>query len=134
MEAIIQESGRQYKVQEGGTIEIDYREVEPGSPIEFGNVLYVGGAGEEGSARIGSPTVEGARVVGTVLGTVQGPKLVVTQFRRRKNSRSRVGHRCSQPSWPLSLPGAHRPSAGEDRQHSGLTPHDGSSSALAKVD
>lgn len=91
MEAIIKTSGRQFKVSEGMTIEVDYREADPGSSIEFPDVLYVGGEGAE--PRVGNPTLEGARVVGTIVGESKGPKLVVSQFRRRKNSRRRVGHR-----------------------------------------
>lgn len=91
MEAIFRDGGRQYKVQEGATVEVDYREVEPGSELEFADVLYLR---EEGTAaKIGSPSVAGARVLGTVLGHTKGPKLVVVHFRRRKNSKRRVGHR-----------------------------------------
>lgn len=91
MEAIFRDGGRQYKVQEGTTLEVDYREVQPGSDIEFSDVLYVKENGA--SAKIGTPSVEGARVVGKVVGHTRGPKLVVVHFRRRKNSRKRVGHR-----------------------------------------
>lgn len=91
MEAIISHSGRQFRVHEGETIDIDYRDAPPGSSIEFGDVLYVGGEGAE--PRVGAPTLGGVKVLGRVLGTVQGPKLIAAQFRRRKNSRRRVGHR-----------------------------------------
>lgn len=91
MEAIFRDGGRQYRVQQGETLEVDYREVEPGSTIEFNEVLFVGG--ESGSPKIGSPLVEGAKVVGKVLGAVKGKKLIIMHFRRRKNSRRRVGHR-----------------------------------------
>ena len=37
MEAIIRDSGRQFKVAEGQTIDIDYRDAEPGSEVEFGD-------------------------------------------------------------------------------------------------
>ena len=90
MEAIFRDGGRQYKVSEGGTIDLDFREVEAGATIEFGDVLYVG---EEGNSRVGSPLVDGAKVVGTVVGQIRGKKSLVVNFRRRKNSRSRVGHR-----------------------------------------
>ena len=91
MEAIIRDGGRQFRVEQGGRIEIDYRsDAEPGSAVEFGDVLYVNG---DGGARIGSPVISGARVVGKIIGTVQGPKLTVMKFRRRKNSKCRTGHR-----------------------------------------
>jgi large subunit ribosomal protein L21 len=91
MEAIIRHSGRQFKVKAGGTLKIDYREVEPGSTMEFTEVLYIG---EEGAApRIGKPTLPGAKVLGKVVGSLRGPKLIAVRFRRRKNTRRRVGHR-----------------------------------------
>ena len=93
MEAIISDSGRQFKVSEGSTIDVDYRELEPGSSIEFDKVLYLRGDGS--TPRLGQPFLEGAKVVGKVVGETQGPKLVVAHFRRRKNSRTRVGHRQS---------------------------------------
>jgi large subunit ribosomal protein L21 len=91
MEAIIRDGSRQFRVQEGLTIDVDYRDAEPGTDLEFGEVLYL--SGEGGLVHFGQPVVEGAKVVGKVLGTVKGPKLVVTQFRRRKDSRTRTGHR-----------------------------------------
>ncbi len=91
MEAIFRDGGKQYKVSEGATIEVELKEVEPGSTLEFSDVLFVGEDGKP--ARIGTPLVEGAKVVGTVVGEVRGPKLVIAYFQRRKNSRRRVGHR-----------------------------------------
>ncbi|HZN60394.1 MAG TPA: 50S ribosomal protein L21 [Planctomycetota bacterium] len=91
MEAIIRHSGRQFRVQKGSKIEVDQHALEPGSQIEFGEVLYIG---REGSAvSVGKPLIAGARVVGKVLGESRGPKLIAATFRRRKNSRRRVGHR-----------------------------------------
>ncbi len=93
MEAIIQSDGRQYKVVEGATVDVDYREeLKEGSSLEFSDVLYVT---KDGDSTVGTPTISGAKVVGTVVGHVRGPKLVVMNFRRRKNSRRRVGHRQS---------------------------------------
>ena len=91
MEAIFRDGGRQYRVQQGETLEVDYRELEAGSTIEFNEVLFVGG--DSGAPKVGSPLVEGAKVVGKVLGDVKGKKLIIMHFRRRKNSRRRVGHR-----------------------------------------
>ena len=91
MEAIIRDSGQQFRVTEGLTIEIDYREAEAGAPVEFGEVLMISGGGQD--LRVGQPLVDGAKVVGKVVAQVKGPKLRVTHFRRRKNSRTRKGHR-----------------------------------------
>jgi large subunit ribosomal protein L21 len=90
MYAIIQDSGRQLKVVEGQELDVDYRDAHAGDPISFDNVVAFSNGSE---LKIGSPTVSGAKVSASVIGTVQGPKLVVQKLRRRKNSRRRTGHR-----------------------------------------
>ena len=90
MEAVIRDGGRQYRVKEGDTLKVDYRPLEKGSTIEFDQVLYLSGDGEP---RVGTPTVEGAKVQGTVLGMVRDKKLVVATYRRRKGLHKSSGHR-----------------------------------------
>ena len=91
MYAIIEDSGRQYKVQQGDAIEVDLRPVEQGQEtIEFDRVLMVGGTDQP---KVGTPVVEGAKVVGQLAGEVKGPKLDVIKFRRRKGYRVKIGHR-----------------------------------------
>ena len=89
MYAIIAESGKQFKVEEGQQVSIDYREAHAGDKLTF-DVICV--SGDEGT-KIGSPNVEGASVEAEVVGVSQGPKLVVQKLRRRKNSRRKTGHR-----------------------------------------
>ncbi len=90
MYAIIVDGGRQYKVVEGQELEVDYRDLSAGSPLEFRKVL----AGSDGSSlRFGAPALEGAVVTAKVLGVFQGEKLVIQKFRRRKTYRRRTGHR-----------------------------------------
>ena len=90
MYAIIADGGRQYRVEEGQILEIDYREAAKGSEIKFDRVLAVSG---EGPIKLGSPIVDGAFVAAEVLGPTRGEKLVVQKFRRRKNYRRKNGHR-----------------------------------------
>ena len=93
MEAVIRDGGHQYRVSEGMTLDIQFRDMEPGAALEFPEVLFVGGEGVE--SKVGSPTVDGAKVVAKVVGPVKGEKVVVANFRRRKGSRTRTGHRQS---------------------------------------
>ena len=86
MYAIIKESGRQYKIQQGDVILVDSRELPEGSEIQFDKILFVDG-------KVGAPYVEGAKVTGVVKGNVLGEKIYVQKFKRRKNYRRRVGHR-----------------------------------------
>lgn len=90
MYAIIADGGRQYKVEEGQELEIDYREISTGEQLTFDQVLAV--SGEEG-LKLGQPTVDGACVTAEVLGPIKGEKIFVQKLRRRKNSRRRTGHR-----------------------------------------
>lgn len=90
MYAIIADGGRQYKVEEGQQLELDYRETSKGEKLKFEKILAV--SGKKGF-QLGQPTVAGASVTAEVLGVAQGDKLVVQKFRKRKNSRRKTGHR-----------------------------------------
>jgi len=91
MYAIVADGGRQYKVQEGQTLEIDFRELEADSEFTFDRVLAVSDG--ESNFQLGSPTVAGAIVTAKVVGDELGEKIYVQKFRRRKNSKRRTGHR-----------------------------------------
>jgi large subunit ribosomal protein L21 len=90
MYAIIEDGGRQYKVEEGQELELDYRQVPGGQPIAFERVLAIR---DDGGLKMGRPTLAGAVVTGEVLGPMQGPKLIIQKFRRRKTYRRKTGHR-----------------------------------------
>lgn len=90
MYAIIADGGRQYKVEEGQTLEIDYRELESGAELVFDRVLAIGD-GE--NFRLGRPTVSGATVTASVIGDTKGEKIYIQKFRRRKTTEKRTGHR-----------------------------------------
>ncbi len=89
MFAVFEDGSHQYRVQEGDVVELDYREAEPGTRLEFGQVLLYQNADD---LRIGQPLVEGARVIGDVVGQTS-VKLYIQHFRRRKNYRRLRGHR-----------------------------------------
>lgn len=89
MYAVFTDGSRQYRVSPGHEVAVDYRELEPGTSIEFPNVLlYSDGA----DLRIGQPLVEGMKVVAAV---VDHPsvKTRIQKFRRRKNYKRVTGHR-----------------------------------------
>jgi large subunit ribosomal protein L21 len=90
MYAVIQVGGRQYRVQEGQELEVDFRDVEPGEKLQFDQVLAIN---DDHELRTGTPTVPGAIVSASVVGAVLGDKIYIQKLRRRKNSRRRTGHR-----------------------------------------
>lgn len=89
MYAVFEDGSRQYRVQEGDVVNVDFRKVEVGSSIEFPRVLLVE---NNADAKIGQPTIQGARVVGEVV-DFPSTKVFIQKFRRRKNSRRFTGHR-----------------------------------------
>ena len=91
MYAIIEDSGRQYKVEPGTTLYVDLRELPEGQErIEFDRVLLLG-EGEQ--TRVGTPYVDGARVLGRFATEVKGDKIDVVKFKRRKGYHLKKGHR-----------------------------------------
>ena len=96
MYAVIEQGGKQYKVAEGDVIKIDLTDVAADQEaIELDKVLLVSD-GEK--VQIGTPYIDGAKVIARFESTagealVKGPKLYPTHFRRRKNSKRRIGHR-----------------------------------------
>jgi large subunit ribosomal protein L21 len=91
MYAIVSEGGRQYKVEEGQIINLDYRDLAAGETLTLDQVLLVGGEGA--TLKLGKPLVAGASVTAEVVGVKQGDKLYIQKMRRRKNFRRRTGHR-----------------------------------------
>jgi large subunit ribosomal protein L21 len=94
--AIIEQGGKQYKVAEGERLNIDLIDVAPDAKtIQLDKVLLVS---DGQNVKIGSPFVEGAKVIASFKTTageavVKGKKLYPMHFRRRKSSKKRVGHR-----------------------------------------
>jgi large subunit ribosomal protein L21 len=80
----------QYRVEEGQTVEIALLNAEPGSQVELGEVLLVGGGDR---ILVGAPLVSGAKVLAKVLGDVKGEKVVVFRYKNKKRYRRRTGHR-----------------------------------------
>jgi large subunit ribosomal protein L21 len=89
--AIIQTSGRQFRVEPGLVIEIAGHAHEKGTELAFERVLLVGR--DAGEIVAGAPFISGARVVGVVDGQDKGPKIRVFKKKRRKQYRRTKGHR-----------------------------------------
>ena len=90
MYAVVETSGKQYKVSAGEIVEVDKLPLEVGEKIELDRVLLVAD-GED--VRVGRPTVEGAKVCATVTDHVKGPKIIIFKFRPRQRYRRKKGHR-----------------------------------------
>ena len=89
MYAVVRTGGKQYKVAPEQRVRVEKLPGEVGDQIELEDVLMTGGD----AIKIGQPTVEGAKVVGTITDQGRGPKIVVFKLKRRKNYRRKQGHR-----------------------------------------
>ena len=92
MYAIIRSGGKQYRVAEGELVRVerDVLGLADQDKVTFNEVLMVGGD----QPKVGSPTVQGASVVATVLRESRGDKIIVFKKKRRKNHTKRKhGHR-----------------------------------------
>jgi large subunit ribosomal protein L21 len=80
MYAVVRTGSKQLRVAPGDVVAVERLEGAPGA------------------VRVGTPYVEGARVVGTIQGQDRGPKIKIFKYRRRKRYRLRKGHRQSYTS------------------------------------
>ena len=92
MYAVIRTGGKQYRVAPGDILKIEKLEGEPGSNIEFTEVLMV--AGENGeSLQIGTPIIANATVSAEIKCQTKGKKIIIFKSTRRKGYRKKTGHR-----------------------------------------
>lgn len=89
MYAVIKTGGKQVRVVEGQEIYVEKLDVEADDTYEFTEVLMVGGE----KPVIGTPVVEGAKVVAKVVKHGRGRKIIVFKYKVRKKYRKKQGHR-----------------------------------------
>jgi large subunit ribosomal protein L21 len=87
--AVIRTGGKQYVVAQGDTVTVEKLEGEPGSKVEFTEVLLVTGD----TPKVGKPTVAGAKVSGEIVEQGRGEKITTFKFKRRKRYHRKMGHR-----------------------------------------
>lgn len=86
-QAVIQTGGKQYVVKTGQ--ELDVELVGDSKKLSFEPLLVF----DEKTAKVGSPTVKGAKVTAEVLDTVKGEKVKVFKFKAKKRVKKLTGHR-----------------------------------------
>ena len=90
MYAVIKTGGKQYRVQQGDVIFVEKLNAQADEAVTFDEVLLVG---EGDQAKVGTPVVQGAKVLGKVLSQVKSRKIVVYKYKAKKNERKKQGHR-----------------------------------------
>lgn len=86
--AIIKSGGKQFRVEEGQQVRVPLMDQEVGSTVEL-DVLLLGGD----ESKVGTPTVDGARVAATVVDHGRDTKIIVFKKKRRKQYKRTKGHR-----------------------------------------
>lgn len=90
MYAIVNIAGQQFKVQNNDNLFVHRLDAEEGANVEFNEVLLVD---NDGSVKVGAPTVSGASVTAKVLMHQKGDKVLIFKKKRRKGYQKMNGHR-----------------------------------------
>jgi large subunit ribosomal protein L21 len=89
MYAVIHTGGKQYRVEQGQTLEVERLNVDPEKPLELRPVLLV-----DGDTVLAGPTqLEGASVTAKIVGEAKGEKIRGFTYKSKSNQRRRWGHR-----------------------------------------
>jgi large subunit ribosomal protein L21 len=88
--AIIETGGKQYKVAPGDMIDVGRLDVTEGSRVDLSKVLLIA---DGDKVTVGSPTIDGAKVVATSQGEGKGKKIIVLKYKPKVRYRKKTGHR-----------------------------------------
>jgi large subunit ribosomal protein L21 len=90
MYALIVTGGKQYKLAKGDSLKIESIPGDVGAIVEFDQVLMVANGD---NINVGTPFVNGAKVIGEIVSHGRKEKINIIKFRRRKHHLKRMGHR-----------------------------------------
>lgn len=90
MYAVVSTGGKQYRVSEGELCRVEKLNAEEGASVEIDKVLMIA---DDDNINIGTPYVEGGKVIATVKAHGRADKVEIMKFRRRKHHQKRTGHR-----------------------------------------
>ena len=90
MHAVIRTGGKQYRVTLGQQVRVDRLAGAAGDTVDLTDVLLLS---DEDSTTLGTPTVENAHVVASIVEQVRGRKILVFKYKSKKRYRKLRGHR-----------------------------------------
>jgi large subunit ribosomal protein L21 len=88
--AIVASGGKQFRVRTSQVINVELLQVEKGKDIELSPVLMIAD-GEE--VIIGTPAIEGAKVIATCIEQGKSRKIIVFRYKSKVRERRKTGHR-----------------------------------------
>ena len=90
MYALIEFAGKQFRVEEGGSIKVPYIDGKVGSKVTIEKILYL----DDGKNKmVGDPLVKGIIIDGKIESHGRERKVVVFKFKRRKGYQKKNTHR-----------------------------------------
>ena len=90
MYAIFKTGGKQYRVSEGDTIFVEKLQSNADDVIEFSDVILVN---KDDKITVGEPVIKKAKVTAKVLKNGKSKKITVFNYRPKKGSKRKMGHR-----------------------------------------
>ncbi|MDD3095964.1 MAG: 50S ribosomal protein L21 [Candidatus Neomarinimicrobiota bacterium] len=90
MYAIVEISGKQFKVSESNVLKVPLQNAEPNDKLQFKNVMLLD---NEGEVSVGTPFIKNALVTATVVEHGRDRKVIVFKKKRRKDYKVKRGHR-----------------------------------------
>lgn len=90
MFAVVKTGGKQYKVAQGDVVQVEKLDGAVGTKVQLGEVLMING---DGTAKIGTPFIAGAKIEAEIISQERGAKIIVFKKKRRQNYRRKKHHR-----------------------------------------
>ncbi len=88
--AVIATGGKQYLVAKGEKVQVEKLEGKAGDKVTFDQVLATI---SDKAYILGKPTVDGAKVEGTITKQGRGRKIEVLKYKPKSKYRKKIGHR-----------------------------------------
>lgn len=93
MYAVIETGGKQYLLENGDLFDHELIDgLQAGETVTFDKVLLVV---DDGEVRVGTPHLDGVKVMGEVREQGRGDKVIVYKYKNKKGYRRKQGHRQS---------------------------------------
>jgi large subunit ribosomal protein L21 len=90
MYAIIETGSKQYRVEEGDTIDVELLNKQPKDAVLFDKILL---CANDKSKKIGQPYLSDCTVEGEVIDNVKDRKVIAYKYIKRENYHRTKGHR-----------------------------------------
>jgi len=90
MYAIIKTGGKQLRAEVGAKLFVEKLDAEAGQEVVFDEVLLIG---NDKKAKVGTPTIKGAKVTAKVVKNGKAKKVLVFKYKAKSNRDILRGHR-----------------------------------------